>query len=155
MTKDEIILANQEHLFPAVFHYYRDPLVLTRAKDQFVWDSDGNEYLDFFGGILTVSVGHANDRVNAAVRAQIDRFSHVSSLYPTIPVVELAERLARITPGRLQQTCFTASGTEADETAIMMAELATGSTEFVALRHGYSGRSMLAQSVTAHSTWRP
>jgi 4-aminobutyrate aminotransferase-like enzyme len=146
---------HKEFLFPATIQYYKEPIVLTEGKGLRIRDADGNEYLDFFGGILTVSVGHANERVNAAVRAQIDRFSHVSSLYPTIPVVEFAERLARITPGRLQQTCFTASGTEADETAIMMAELATGSTEFVALRHGYSGRSMLAQSVTAHSTWRP
>jgi len=68
--------------------------------------------------------------------------------------VELAERLARIAPGRLQQSCFTASGTEADETAVMMAQLSTGSTEIVVLRHGYSGRSMLAQSLTGHSTWR-
>ncbi|HEV8230722.1 MAG TPA: aspartate aminotransferase family protein, partial [Thermoanaerobaculia bacterium] len=112
------------------------------------------DYLDFFGGILTVSVGHANEKVNAAIKAQVDRLSHISTLYPTLPIVELAERLARITPGKLSQTYFTASGTEADETAVMMAELFTGRSEVVALRHGYSGRSMLAQSLTAHSTWR-
>jgi len=87
--------------------------------------------------------------------AQIGRLSHVSSLYPTLPVVELAERLARLAPGRLQQCFLATSGTEADETAVMLAQLATGATEIVALRHGYSGRSMLAQSLTAHSTWRP
>ncbi|MEP6800660.1 MAG: aspartate aminotransferase family protein [Acidobacteriota bacterium] len=146
---------HREFLFPATIQYYKEPLVLTEGKGLRIRDADGNEYLDFFGGILTVSVGHANDRVNAAIRAQIDRLSHVSSLYPTLPVVELAERLARITPGNLKQTCFTASGTEADETAVMMAELATGSTEIIALRHGYSGRSTLAQSLTGHSTWRP
>jgi 4-aminobutyrate aminotransferase-like enzyme len=145
---------HKEFLFPAIIQYYQEPVVLTEGKGLRIKDADGNEYLDFFGGILTVSVGHANDRVNAAIRAQIDRFSHVSSLYPTLPVVELAERLARITPGRLQQTYFTASGTEADETAVMMAELATGSTEIVALRHGYSGRSTLAQSLTGVSSWR-
>ncbi len=146
---------HREFLFPATIQYYKEPIVLTEGKGLRIRDADGNEYLDFFGGILTVSVGHANDRVNAAVRAQIDRLSHVSSLYPSLPVVELAERLARITPGNLKQTCFTASGTEADETAVMMAELATGSTEIIALRHGYSGRSTLAQSLTGHSTWRP
>ncbi len=146
---------HREFLFPATIQYYKEPIVLTEGKGLRIRDADGNEYLDFFGGILTVSVGHANDRVNAAVRAQIDRLSHVSSLYPSIPVVELAERLARISPGNLKQTCFTASGTEADETAVMMAELATGSTEIIALRHGYSGRSTLAQSLTGHSTWRP
>ena len=64
MTKQEIILANQQYLFPSVFHYYKDPLVVTRAKDQFVWDIDGNQYLDFFGGIVTISVGHCNETVN-------------------------------------------------------------------------------------------
>jgi len=119
---------HEEFLFPATILYYKEPIVLTDGKGLRIRDADGNEYLDFFGGILTVSVGHANDRVNAAVRAQIDRLSHVSSLYPTLPVVELAERLARLSPGNLKQTCFTASGTEADETAVMMAELAKGST---------------------------
>ncbi|HXM75984.1 MAG TPA: aminotransferase class III-fold pyridoxal phosphate-dependent enzyme, partial [Thermoanaerobaculia bacterium] len=145
---------HKEFLFPATLQYYKEPIVLTEGKGLRIRDADGNEYLDFFGGILTVSIGHADDRVNAAVRAQLDRLSHVSTLYPTLPVVELAERLARLTPGNLKQTYFTASGTEADETAVMMAELATGSTEIIALRHGYSGRSTLAQSLTGHSTWR-
>ena len=145
---------HKEFLFPATLQYYQEPIVPARAKGSRLTDTDGTEYLDFFGGILTVSVGHANEKVNAAIRAQIDRFSHVSSLYPTLPVVELAEKLARITPGKLKQSCFTASGTEADETAVMMAQLSTGSTEIVALRHGYSGRSMLAQSLTGHAPWR-
>jgi 4-aminobutyrate aminotransferase-like enzyme len=150
----EVREKHKKYLFPATIQYYAEPIVPTEGKGLRVKDADGNEYLDFFGGILTVSVGHANDRVNAAIKAQVDRFSHVSTLYPTLPVVELAETLARITPGRLQQSYFTASGTEADETGVMMAQLATGRTEIVALRHGYSGRSMLAQSLTAHSSWR-
>jgi len=145
---------HKEFIFPAMIQYYAEPIVFTEGKGLRIRDADGNEYLDFFGGILTVSVGHANDKVNAAIKAQVDRFSHVSTLYPTVPMVELAERLARLTPGNLKQSYFTASGTEADETAVMMAELSTGSTEIIALRHGYSGRSMLAQSLTAHSTWR-
>jgi alanine-glyoxylate transaminase/(R)-3-amino-2-methylpropionate-pyruvate transaminase len=145
---------HKEFIFPAMIQYYAEPIVFTEGKGLRIRDADGNEYLDFFGGILTVSVGHANDKVSAAIKAQVDRFSHVSTLYPTVPMVELAERLARLTPGNLKQSYFTASGTEADETAVMMAELATGSTEIIALRHGYSGRSMLAQSLTAHSTWR-
>ena len=145
---------HKEFLFPATLQYYQDPIVPTEGKGLRLKDADGNEYLDFFGGILTVSVGHANDKVNTAIKAQVDRFSHVSTLYPTLPVVELAERLARLTPGNLKQSYFTASGTEADETAVMMAQLSTGNMEIIALRHGYSGRSLLAQSLTAHSTWR-
>src|SRR5512146_997380 len=159
MTNDKHDSANvrarhKELLFPSVITYYAEPVVLTEGKRLRVRDAEGREFLDFFGGILTVSIGHADERVNAAIKAQVDRLSHVSTLYPTVPVVDLAETLARITPGNLTQSFFTASGTEADETAVMMAQLATGSTEIIALRHGYSGRSLLAQSLTAHSTWR-
>jgi len=73
MTKQEIILANQRYLFPSVFHYYKEPLVIARAKDQFVWDADGNQYLDFFGGIVTISVGHCNDTVNQKVAEQMGK----------------------------------------------------------------------------------
>ncbi|HBU48299.1 MAG TPA: aspartate aminotransferase family protein [Myxococcales bacterium] len=141
-------------MFPAVGNYYEESVVLNEGKGSRIKDLDGNEYLDFFGGILTVSVGHANERVTDAVVKQAQRISHVSALYPTVPMVELAERLANSTPGQLQKCFFTASGTEADETAVMMAQVFTGNMELVALRHGYSGRSMLAQSLTAHSTWR-
>ena len=146
---------HKEYLFPATIQYYQEPIVVTDAKGLRVRDADGNEYLDFFGGILTVSVVHGNEKVNSAIKAQVDRLSHISTLYPTLPVVELAERLAQIAPGKLRQMYFTASGTEADETAVMMAELFTGRSEIIALRHGYSGRSTLAQSLTAQSTWRP
>lgn len=150
----EIRDKHREFLFPSVTNYYKEPVVLAEGKGLRLTDADGKSYLDFFGGILTVSVGHANDRVNAAVAAQLGRLGHVSTLYPTLPIVELAERLARLTPGKLKKSFFTASGTEADETAVMMAQVATGQMEIIALRHGYSGRSMLAQSLTAHSPWR-
>src|SRR5437867_5279973 len=154
ISSSDVRRKHKEFLFPAVTNYYEEPIVLAEGKGMRVRDLDGREYLDFFGGILTVSVGHCNDDVNAAVKAQIDRLGHVSTLYPTLPIVELAEKLASITPGALKKCYFTASGTEADETAVMMAQLHTGRSEIVALRHGYSGRSMLAQSLTAHSTWR-
>jgi 4-aminobutyrate aminotransferase-like enzyme len=145
---------HKEFLFPAVTNYYEEPVALSEGRGLRVRDLDGREYLDFFGGILTVSVGHCNETVNAAVKAQIDRLGHVSTLYPTLPIVELAEKLAGISPGDLRKCYFTASGTEADETAVMMAQVFTGRSEIVALRHGYSGRSMLAQSLTAHAPWR-
>jgi 4-aminobutyrate aminotransferase-like enzyme len=154
VTKEEIILANQEHLFPAVFHYYREPLVLTRAKDQFVWDSEGNQYLDFFGGILTVSVGHCNDRVNAAVHAQVDKLQHVSTVFATEPQAVLAKKIAEIAPGKGWKSFFTSSGTEANETAILAARCFTGSSEIIALRHSYHGRSSLAMGVTGQGNWR-
>ena len=155
MTKDEIILANREFLFPAVFHYYKDPLVVSHAKDQYVWDADGNQYLDFFGGIVTVSVGHCNDAVNARLHKQIDTLQHVSTLFATEPQAALAKKIASITPeDKLTKSFFTSSGTEANETAILAARCYTGSSEIVALRHSYHGRSALAMTLTANATWR-
>ena len=106
----DVRAAHAEHLLPAVANYYAESIVLESGSGLRVRDLDGREYLDFFGGILTVSVGHCEPRVAGPLKAQINRLGHVSSLYPTIPTVELAERLARITPGRLQKSIFQASG---------------------------------------------
>src|SRR6202166_4168296 len=155
MTKEEILVAQKEFLFPAVFNYYKEPLVISHAKDQYVWDADGNQYLDFFGGIVTVSVGHCNDRVNEKVHAQIDKLEHVSTVFAHEPQAALAKKLAQITPaGKLTKSFFTNSGTEANETAILTARCYTGSSEIVALRYAYHGRSSLAMGLTAQSNWR-
>jgi len=154
LTSAEVRAKHKQYLFPATANYYQEPVVLAEGQGLRVRDLDGREYLDFFGGILTVSVGHGNERVNGAIKAQVDRLVHVSTLYPTVPVVTLAEKLASLAPGQLEKCYFTASGTEADETAVMMAQVHTGRTEIVALRHGYSGRSMLAQSLTGQASWR-
>src|SRR6184192_2206889 len=77
---------------------------------QHLWDLEGNKYLDFFGGILTVSVGHCNPKISSKVNAQVNRLQHTSTLYPTEHIVALAEKIAQITPGNLQQSFFTNSG---------------------------------------------
>ena len=155
MTKQEIILANQQYLFPSVFHYFKEPLVITRAKDQHVWDIDGNEYLDFFGGIVTVGVGHCNDEVNRKVHAQMDKLQHVSTVFANEPQAALAKRVAEITPGgKLTKSFFTNSGTEANETAFLTARCYTGNHEIVALRHSYHGRSAVAMAATGNAGWR-
>ena len=155
MTKEEIILANQEFLFAAVFHYYKEPLVVARAKNQYVWDADGNQYLDFFGGIVTVSVGHCNDQVNAKVHEQLDTLQHVSTVFANEPQAALARKIASITPqGKLTKSFFTNSGTEANETAILTARCYTGNTDIVALRHSYHGRSSMAMGLTGQGSWK-
>jgi len=159
MTRDELILAHKNYLFPATFHYFDQALVIDHAQDQFCYDADGNQYLDFFGGIVTVSVGHGNRQVNQAMRQQMDKLVHVSTCFATEPMVELAAKLAGISPmksadGRATKTFFSNSGTEADETAVLAARLYTGSSEIIALRHGYHGRSSLAMALTGHAAWR-
>jgi len=155
MTKEEIILANKEFLFPSVFHYFREPLVVARARDQYVWDADGRQYLDFFGGIVTVSVGHCNEQVNAQVHRQLDTLQHVSTVFPNEPQAALAKKIASLTPGgKLTKSFFTNSGTEANETAILTARCYTGNTEIVALRHSYHGRSAMTMTLTGQGSWR-
>ena len=155
MTRDEILLAQKEFIFPAHLHYYSQPLVITHAKNQFVYDADGREYLDFFGGILVVSVGHCNETVNARIREQMDRLQHTSTLYVTEPQVQLAKKIASITPAQaLTQSFFTNSGTEANEMAILTARCYTGSSDVVALRYAYHGRSAMALAMSANSFWR-
>jgi 4-aminobutyrate aminotransferase-like enzyme len=155
MSREDIILADQQFLFPAVFHYYREPLVVVRARDQYVWDARGRQYLDFFGGIVTISVGHCNERVTRKVHEQLDTLQHVSTVFPTAPQAALARKLASITPeGRLNRSFFTNSGSEANEMAILTARCYTGSEEIVALRHSYHGRSSLTMGLTGQSSWR-
>ena len=155
MTKQEVILANQEFLFPAVFHFFQEPLVVARAKDQYVWDADGNQYLDFLGGIVTVSVGHCNDRVNQQVHRQIDALQHVSTLFANEPQAALAKRIAGVTPGgKLTKSFFTNSGTEANEMAILAARCYTGHSDIVALRHSYHGRSSMAMAISGQGAWK-
>jgi 4-aminobutyrate aminotransferase len=155
MTKQEILLAQKEFIFPAVFNYFKEPLVISHAKDQYVWDADGNQYLDFFGGIVTVSVGHCNDQVNAKVQAQMNKLEHVSTVFVNEPQVALAKKLASITPaGALTKSMFTNSGSEANETAILAARCYTGSTEIIALRHAYHGRTSATMGLTGQAAWK-
>ncbi|HEY4581121.1 MAG TPA: aspartate aminotransferase family protein, partial [Candidatus Acidoferrales bacterium] len=150
----EVMRKHREYLWPAVTNLYQQPLVADRAHMQYVWDLEGRKYLDFFGGILTLSVGHTHPKVTAAVKAQVDRLQHTSTLYPNEAIVELAEKVAQITPGRLQKSFFTNSGTEANEAAILLARVATGAFDVVALRHSYSGGSAMTKSLTGQAPWR-
>jgi 4-aminobutyrate aminotransferase-like enzyme len=154
-TQSETVRKHKEFLFPAVATYYQEPLALVRGEGEYVWDDAGNRYLDCFGGVLTVSVGHANPKVNEAIIKQVQTISHTSTLYSNQPQSDLAEKLYQITPGRLKKSFFTNSGTEADDTAIMAAKLHTGRHEIVVLRHSYSGRSATALSAMGHAPWRP
>ena len=154
-TQSDIVRKHREFLFPAVATYYQEPLALVRGEGQYVWDDQGNRYLDCFGGVLTVSIGHAHPKVNEAIIEQVKTISHTSTLYANKPQGDLAEKLYQITPGKLKKSFFTNSGTEADDTAIHAAKIATGRHEIVVLRHSYSGRSATALTAVGHSTWRP
>jgi len=154
-TQSETVRKHKEFLFPAVAMYYQEPLALVRGEGFHVWDDQDNKYLDCFGGVLTVCVGHNNPKVTEAIINQVKSIQHTSTLYANKPQSDLAEKLYKITPGNLKKSFFTNSGTEADDTAVHAAKLATGRHEIVVLRHSYSGRSASSLSAMGHAPWRP
>jgi 4-aminobutyrate aminotransferase-like enzyme len=153
-TGEDVIAEYKRHTWPAASTYYQDPILVDHGDGMYVFDDQGNRYLDCFGGVLTVSVGHANKQVNAAIHEQIDKVTHTSALYVNKPAQQLASKMAELTPGQLNTSFFSNSGTEADETAMLLARLYTGRQELIALRHAYHGRTMLSMSAAGHSTWR-
>ena len=155
MPSSEIILENQrKHLWPNHLLDYTEPMPLQRGQGVYVWDVEGTKYLDFFAGILTTSVGHNNPHVNQRIHEQVDKLLHTSTLYPHRNHAELGARLAEITPGELDTFYFGTSGTDADETAVTIAQVYTGYQEVVALRHGYSGKSPMGMALTGQAPWR-
>jgi len=154
MSTSQAVEKHKKYLFPAATMYYKEPIELVRGEGPWVWDHDGKKYLDAFGGVLTVSVGHANPKVVNAIVEQVKKISHTSNLYANAQQSNLAEKLASIAPGNLKKTFFTSSGTEANETAVAAARTATGNIPLVVLRHSYSGRSATTLAMCGQSSWK-
>ena len=136
--------------------YYERPMELVRGEGFKVWDSEGNEYLDFFGGIVTTISGHAVPEIVEAVREQAGKMFHSSTLYLIENQVRLAEKLIELAPiSGDKKVFFTVSGTEANEAALLFSTIYRGSSEIIALRSSYHGRSFAAMAVTGQRAWKP
>ncbi|MFI7293114.1 aspartate aminotransferase family protein [Streptomyces sp. NPDC050121] len=135
--------------------YYDNPLEITHGEGRHVWDADGNKYLDFFGGILTTMTAHALPEVTKAVSEQAGRIVHSSTLYLNRPMVELAERIAHVSGIPDARVFFTTSGTEANETALLLATTYRRSNTVLAMRNSYHGRSFSAVGITGNRGWSP
>jgi 4-aminobutyrate aminotransferase-like enzyme len=150
----DLLRRHRESLFPSVVPAYTEPIELRRGERQFVYDGAGRQYLDFFGGIATVSSGHAMPEINDAIKMQLDRISHTSTLFLIRSQIELAERIRAMTPEKLNKVFFTNSGTEANESAFLIATLNRNSNELIALRHSYHGRSFATINASGQTPWR-
>jgi 4-aminobutyrate aminotransferase len=135
--------------------YYEEPLEITHGEGRHVWDSEGNRYLDFFGGILTTMTAHALPEVTKAVAEQAGRIVHSSTLYLNRPMVELAERIAHVSGIPDARVFFTTSGTEANDTALLLATAYRRSNTVLAMRNSYHGRSFSAVGITGNRGWSP
>src|SRR3954453_18025686 len=154
MSLSQAVQKHKQFLFPAATMYYQEPIALVRGEGNYVWDDTGKKYLDAFGGVLTVSVGHANPKVVNAIVEKVKKISHTSTLYANAPQGDLAEKLASIAPGNLKKSFFTSSGTEANETAMNAARHFTGRNEIITLRHSYSGRTLQTLAGCGQSSWK-
>ncbi|MBK3570791.1 MULTISPECIES: aspartate aminotransferase family protein [unclassified Streptomyces] len=154
MTKD--LLGRHKAVLPDwLALYYDNPLEITHGEGRHVWDAEGNKYLDFFGGILTTMTAHALPEVTKAVSEQAGRILHSSTLYLNRPMVELAERVAQLSGIPDARVFFTTSGTEANDTALMLATSYRRSNQILAMRNSYHGRSFSAVGITGNRGWSP
>ncbi|WP_200304374.1 aspartate aminotransferase family protein [Streptomyces adelaidensis] len=135
--------------------YYADPLEIAHGEGRHVWDTEGNKFLDFFGGILTTMTAHALPEVTKAVSEQAGRIIHSSTLYLNRPMVELAERIAQLSGIPDARVFFTTSGTEANDTALMLATTYRRSNQILAMRNSYHGRSFSTVGITGNKGWSP
>jgi 4-aminobutyrate aminotransferase-like enzyme len=134
--------------------YYAEPLTLVRGEGAYVTDDEGRRYLDFFAGIAVLVAGHSHPKVNAAIHDQVDKLTHTTTLYLNEPVLDLAEKLAALSPPGLDKVFVGNSGTEANELAAVLARHFTKHEDFIALAHAYHGRSAWTVGVSGLSTWR-
>ncbi len=153
-SRNEILAMRGQYTNPTVFTIYREPLLIVEGYMQYLYDETGRRYLDFFAGIVTVSVGHCHPKVVKAVQDQVATLQHTTTIYlhPNFPL--LAKKLAAKMPKGLDVTYFTNSGSEANDLAITMARLYTGHSDVIALRNAYHGGSPSAQGLTSHHTWK-
>ena len=154
MTTNAELAGRYAAVLPSFLHLLHDePVSIDRGEGSYVWDVEGRRYLDFFGGVLTTMVGHAEPSVVAAVQEQAAKVMHTSTLYLSEPMIAFAEDVARVSGIDDARVFFTPSGSEANDAALLMATAHRGSNQILAMRNSYHGRSFAAQAVTAHRSW--
>src|SRR5690242_8295764 len=149
------LLARHRAVMPAwLTLYYDEPIEIVSGQGRHVFDANGNAYLDFFAGILTNAIGYGIDEISDAVRAQIDTgVLHTSTLYLIRSQVELAERIAKLSGIPDAKVFFTNSGSEANDTALMLATQFRRSNQVLAMRNSYHGRSFGTVAITGNRGW--
>lgn len=151
---EKIVQKKKEYIIPCLYHFYQEPVQMVKGEGQYLYDSTGKKYLDFFAGVSVINAGHCHPEITERICQQVKTLQHVCNIYLTQPMLELAEKLAGITPGRLQKSFFCNSGTEANEGAVLLAKIATGRSELLALQDGLCGRTYLTMSLTGMRFWR-
>ncbi|CAN5872264.1 aspartate aminotransferase family protein [soil metagenome] len=154
MTTHAELLARHKGVLPSwLALYYEEPISLVEGEGRRVIDAEGNEYLDFFGGILTTMSGYKIPEVVAAIREQANKMLHTSTLYLIEPQIELAEKIAGLSGIPDAKVFFTNSGSEANDAALMMATQFRKSNQIIAVRGSYHGKSHSTVAITGNRSW--
>ncbi|TDI50512.1 MAG: aspartate aminotransferase family protein [Acidobacteria bacterium] len=154
MGKHAELLGRHTEVLPSwMALYYEDPIALVDGEGRHVTDAEGNEYLDFFGGILTTMSGYRIPAVVNAIKRQADKMLHTSTLYLIESQIELAERIAGLSGIPDAKVFFTNSGSEANDAALMLATQYRQSNQVLAIRGSYHGRSHSAVAITGQKSW--
>ncbi|MGI6869851.1 aspartate aminotransferase family protein [Amycolatopsis sp. 3B14] len=154
MSESELLARHRAVLPNWLALYYDEPLEIVRAQGRRVTDSSGTTYLDFFAGILTNAIGYDVAEISDAIRAQVDSgVLHTSTLYLIRKQVELAEQIAQLSGIPDAKVFFTNSGTEANETALMLATQYRRSNQVLAMRNSYHGRAFATIGITGNRGW--
>jgi alanine-glyoxylate transaminase/(R)-3-amino-2-methylpropionate-pyruvate transaminase len=153
-SADEVLALRKQYLNPAIFHYYKKPLMVVEGKAQWLFDEKGRRYLDAIGGIVTVSCGHCHPAIVEAARKQNELLQHTTTIYLNPNIALYAKELAAKMPGDLKVVYFANSGSEANDLALLMARATTGCYDLIALRNAYHGGSQSTMGLTSHHTWK-
>jgi alanine-glyoxylate transaminase/(R)-3-amino-2-methylpropionate-pyruvate transaminase len=153
-SAEEVLALRKQYLNPAIFHYYKKPVMIVEGHAQWLFDEKGRRYLDGIGGIVTVSCGHCHPHVVAAANRQNETLQHTTTIYLHPNIALYAKELASRMPGDLKVVYLVNSGSEANDLALLMARAYTGCYDFLALRNGYHGGSQSTMGLTSHSTWK-
>ena len=154
MGKHDDLLKRHKAVLPAwIALYYQHPISLVDGDGRRVVDAEGNEYLDFFGGILTTMTGYKTPEVVKAIQEQAAKMLHTSTLYLIEGQIALAEKIAGLSGIPDAKVFFTNSGTEANDTALLLATAYRQSNQVLAIRNSYHGRSFTAIAITGNRSW--
>src|ERR1700716_1949455 len=134
--------------------YKKMPIVAERGEGVWIYTSDGERYLDLYGGHAVAGTGHCHPHVVAAIHAQAEKLLFYSNLVYSEARALAAEKLVAIAPADLTKAFFCNSGTEANENAMRMARLTTGRADIVTFRGGVHGRTADAISATFLGKYR-
>ena len=153
-SREEVLAMRKQYANPAIFTMFKDPIMIVEGHMQWLFDDTGKRYLDMLAGIVTVSCGHCHPKVTAAIRDQVERLQHATTIYLHPGMPAFARKLASKMPEGLDVTYFVNSGSEANDLAIQIARTYTGNSDVIALRNAYHGASPFANTLTSHSTWK-